>query len=151
METREQMSGNARAPGSETYEHGSDIGVRGRGASREAAFANAALAMMSVVTQPSSVLTGMPVRIECEAGDDEMLLVEWLDSLIYEMATRRMLFSRFDVTLDRPGHLIATAWGEPVDRQRHHPAVEIKGTTLTTLRVAREADGQWLAQCVVDV
>ena len=46
--------------------------------------------------------------------------------------------------------LEATAWGERVDPQRHHPAVEVKGATYTTLRVAREA-GAWVAQTVVDV
>jgi SHS2 domain-containing protein len=47
--------------------------------------------------------------------------------------------------------LRATAWGEAVDRIRHEPAVEVKGATHTALRVERQADGHWLAQCVVDV
>jgi SHS2 domain-containing protein len=66
------------------------------------------------------------------------------------MATRRMLFSRFEVRLDG-GRLDADAWGEPVDVGRHCPAVEIKGATYTELDVRRLADGAWLAQCVVDV
>jgi SHS2 domain-containing protein len=45
--------------------------------------------------------------------------------------------------------LVATAWGEPVDRSRHQPVVEPKGATMTALRVAREAT--WLAQTVIDV
>jgi tRNA nucleotidyltransferase (CCA-adding enzyme) len=46
--------------------------------------------------------------------------------------------------------LNAQAWGEPVDRVRHDPAVEVKGATYTTLRVARETEG-WIAQTVIDV
>jgi len=89
------------------------------------------------------------VTIACEAPDDELLLVDWLNSLIFEMSTRKWLFGRFAVRID--GHrLTATAWGEPVDRERHQPAVEIKGATYTALRVARE-NGQWIAQTVVDV
>jgi len=38
-----------------------------------------------------------------------------------------------------------------VDIARHRPAVEVKGATYTALRVAQEADGAWVAQCVVDV
>ena len=34
---------------------------------------------------------------------------------------------------------------------RHEPAVEIKGATYTALRVERQKDDTWLAQCVVDV
>jgi SHS2 domain-containing protein len=46
--------------------------------------------------------------------------------------------------------LTATARGEPVDVARHEPAVEIKGATYTALAV-EQTDGQWRAQCVVDV
>lgn len=53
------------------------------------------------------------------------------------MASRRMLFSRFELTLDDT-RLTATAWGESVDVARHRPAVEVKGATYTGLRVARE-------------
>jgi SHS2 domain-containing protein len=41
--------------------------------------------------------------------------------------------------------------GEPVDVARHTPAVEVKGATLTELAVRQEADGTWVAQCVLDV
>ena len=66
------------------------------------------------------------------------------------MATRNMLFGRFSVRV-AGGTLAATAWGEPVDRARHRPAVEIKGATYTALSVTQRGDGAWVAQCVVDV
>ena len=47
--------------------------------------------------------------------------------------------------------LRARAEGERVDRRRHEPAVEPKGATFTELRVGRDHDGEWLAQCIVDV
>ena len=49
------------------------------------------------------------------------------------------------------GELQAEIRGESVDRTRHTPAVEIKGATFTELAVRQQADGRWLAQCVVDV
>ena len=76
--------------------------------------------------------------------------MDWLNALVYEMATRRMLFAAFVVAIEGP-QLKATAWGEPVDRVRHEPAVEVKGATYTSLCVERRSDGTWLAQCVVDV
>jgi SHS2 domain-containing protein len=78
-----------------------------------------------------------------------LLLVDWLNALVYEMATRHMLFGRFDVAIDG-ATLKATAWGERVDVARHEPAVEIKGATYTALRLER-LDGHWVAQCIVDV
>jgi SHS2 domain-containing protein len=76
--------------------------------------------------------------------------VDWLNALVYEMATRSMLFSRFDVHSDGRT-LEARAWGEPVDVARHEPTVEIKGATMTALKVQRAPDGEWMAQCIVDV
>ena len=142
---------NPRAMGGrwEHFEHEADIGVRGFGPTKAEAYEQVALAMTAVVTDPSSVAARESVAIRCEAPDDELLLVEWLNQLIYEMATRKMLFGRFAVTVDGLA-LAGTAWGERVDVARHHPAVEIKGATFTALRVSHEASG-WLAQTVVDV
>jgi SHS2 domain-containing protein len=132
------------------FGHGADIGVRGTGATKAQAFEQAALAMTGVVTDPNGVAGREPVEIACSAPDDELLLVDWLNALVFEMSTRKMLFSRFDVHLE-PGQLRATAWGEPVDVARHEPAVEVKGATCTALRVQQLEDGSWIAECVVDV
>ena len=133
----------------EHFAHEADIGVRGFGANPAQAFEQAAIAMTAVITDPLGVRTLEAVSIQCEAPDLELLLAEWLNSLVYEMATRRMLFSRFEVHL-QPGGLSACAWGEPVEPRRHRPAVEVKGATYTALKVARTEDG-WFAQTVVDV
>ena len=136
--------------GFELFAHGADVGVRGRGPSKEAAFAAAARAMTAVLTDPDKVKAETQVSLTVEAPDDELLLLEWLNAVVFEMATRDMLFSRFDVKID--GHrLSGDLWGEALDRARHEPAVEIKGATLTALKVSREPDGGWLAQTVVDV
>jgi SHS2 domain-containing protein len=134
----------------EHFAHGADIGIRGRGATPAEAFAHAATALTAVVTDPGLVRPVAAVRIECRVADPELLLSEWLNSLVYHMATRRMLFSRFDVRVSGD-RLEADAWGEPVDIPRHAPAVEVKGATLTELAVRQEPDGRWLAQCVLDV
>jgi len=133
----------------EHYEHGADIGVRGFGVTEAQAFEQAALALTAVVADPAAVEPRAKIAIECEAPDDELLLAEWLNAIVYEMATRRMLFGAFRVSL-AGGRLVAEAEGETVDPSRHHPAVEVKGATYTTLRVA-PANGGWIAQTVVDV
>lgn len=125
------------------------MGVRGFGPTLADAFAQAALALTATIVDPWTVESRESVDIQCEAPDTELLLVAWLNELIYEMSSRRMLFGRFDVQIEGD-RLHARVWGEPVDRVRHRPAVEVKGATCTALRVARD-DGCWLAQTVVDV
>jgi SHS2 domain-containing protein len=133
----------------ETFAHDADIGVRGRGATLGEAFAHVGVALTAVVTDPGLVRETLSVAVACEAPDAETLLFDWLNALVYEMATRRVLFARYDVKVEGP-RLRAQAFGEPVDVARHGPAVEVKGATWTGLRVAREG-GSWVAQCVVDV
>jgi len=131
-------------------DHAADIGVRGVGMSRGQAFEQAALALTAIVAPIDAVEPRQRIDVFAENSDPELLFVEWLDALIFEMATRRMLFSRFEVEIEGD-RLRGCAWGEPVDIERHQPAVEVKGATLTELKVAQMADGMWIAQCIVDV
>jgi len=133
----------------EHYDHRADVGVRGFGATPAEAFEQAALALTAAVADPASVRPLERVELRCEAPDDELLLAAWLNALVYEMATRRMLFSKFRVRI-ADGELSAEAWGEPVLAARHHPAVEVKGATYTTLKIAHHGE-DWLAQTIVDV
>ena len=123
--------------------------MRGRGATLAEAFANAGRALTAVVTEPDSVREVLSVEIACQAPDPEALLFDWLNALVFEMATRRVLFARYEVKVEGSS-LAARAFGEPVEVGRHQPAVEVKGATWTGLRVAREGR-RWAAECVVDV
>jgi SHS2 domain-containing protein len=136
--------------GWEHFSHGSDIGVRGFGASVEEAFEQAAVALTAVVADVSRIRESETVEVRCDAPDLELLLVSWLNAVIYEMAVRTMLFRKFRVVTSGCS-LTGALVGEKVDPERHRVAVETKGATVTALRVHREQDGQWLAQCVVDV
>jgi SHS2 domain-containing protein len=102
-----------------------------------------------VVTH-AEVEANLAVEVRCEAPDLELLFVEWLHAIIYEMATRRMLFGHFAVTIE-DSRLAGTLWGEAVNIERHAPACEPKGATYTALRVSRDAGGIWSPACVVDV
>jgi len=134
----------------EHFEHQADIGVRGIGCSMAEAFVQAALALTAIITEPETVTPLQAVDIVCEEPDQELLLVDWLNALIYEIATRKMLFGRFEVQLDGP-RLQARVWGEPIQTGKHQLTVEIKGATFTALKVGQDDSGVWVAQCVVDV
>ena len=138
------------APSWEHFSHQADIGVRGYGHCPAEAFNQAALALIAVITDPRRIEPHDTLTIECRAPDLELLLVDWLNALIYEIATRHLLFCAFDVSIN--GHqLHATVWGEAIDPPRHQPAVEVKGATFTELHVEALEPDLWMAQCVVDV
>ena len=134
----------------EHFSHQADMGIRGRGASKEEAFEQAAMALTAVITDPNKVEPRTSIMVQQDDADDELLFADWINALVYEMATRKMLFGRFRVAF--AGHtLMGEAWGEPVDIAKHQPAVEVKGATYTALQVRQESGGEWIAQCVVDV
>lgn len=149
-----EIPGNRVEAGSaarwEHFRHGADIGIRGIGPDLATALEQAALALTGVICEPEEVRTLSAIRVACDGVDDEFLLVNWIDALVYEMATRGMLFGKFNVRVS-DHHIDATIHGEPIDVARHQPAVEVKGATLTGLRVYRDRHGRRVAECIVDV
>ena len=130
-------------------DHDADIGIVGTGRTLADAFEQVALGMTAIVTD-RPIAREERVSVTCEAPDFELLLVDWLNALIYEMATRNVLFGAFSVAID-DHRLLAEAWGEHVEPARHQPAQEVNGATLTGVDVHQDADGIWHARCVVDV
>ncbi|WP_392537794.1 archease [Legionella sp. 227] len=133
----------------EHFSHESDIGVRGYGSTVSEAFAMGALALTNVITRSQLVHPHKKIHITCEAPNQEILFVDWLNAIIYNMAIHNMLFREFDVAI-KGLKLNAIIAGEHVDISRHQPAVEVKGATFTELKVY-PSNNNWVAQCVVDV
>lgn len=144
------MSEKTKKVGWEHFSHQADIGIRGFGQNIQQAFAQAALAMTAVITDPDKVTPKQMVKIQCSDPDIEILFVEWLNCLVYEMDTRKMLFSKFDITIQK-NRLTAQVWGQKIDLKTHQPAVEVKAASYTELKVCQKSNSTWIAQCVVDV
>jgi len=134
----------------EHFDHDADIGIRGIAPTLEESFEQSALALTAVMTDLDSIKLTSSLSITCSAPDPEILFLDWINELIFQMTTKNLLFGRFEVAINKE-LLTATAFGEEVDREKHHPAVEIKGATFTELRVYQNADAMWVAQCIVDV
>lgn len=134
----------------ELFTHASDMGVRGRGKTIERAFENVGLALTSMVTDLQLVSPKESVKIKRSAPDLELLLLDWLNAIIYEMSTRNMLFCCYEVHI-KDLTLEATLIGEEVDRSRHAPIVEPKAATFSELKVEQLPDDHWLVQAVIDI
>ena len=134
----------------ETFEHGADVGIRGKGKSVSEAFENGAKSMFSLLVEDLDTITPeKSVIISCESFDLEGLFVAWLNSLLAESDMQRLVFSDFKVKI-QDLTLTGTAMGEPFDFSKHQRGVEVKGATFTEL-VVRQDGGWWIAQCIVDV
>jgi SHS2 domain-containing protein len=134
----------------EHFDHDADMGIRGIAPTLAESFEQAGLALTAVITEPDAVEETKSIAIKCQAPDIELLFLDWINELIYQMSVHHLLFGRFEVTIEN-NVLTATVAGETADQQKHQPAVEIKGATFTELRVYQNSEAMWISQCIVDV
>ena len=124
----------------EIVDHTADVGIIAYGADMSQAFANAARALFSLITELDSVREVFYRDIELTASDQESLLVEWLNELIYLFDAERVVFSRFDITELNDTRLKARSYGEKVDSSKHKLKTGVKAATYHMLKVD-QADG----------
>jgi SHS2 domain-containing protein len=137
----------------EILDHVADAGVRGIGATRDEAFAEAARGMFALMADLAAVQPTTGVHIEAQADTLEGLLVAWLGELLRERDVQGMLFSRFEVRIegeDGRWRLSGRAWGERIAPERHRLGVEVKAATYSGVRVEQRG-ADHIAQCVVDL
>ncbi len=108
----------------------------------------AAAAMFGVMADLTAIEPRRMVHVEFEEPDTELALVRWLNGLLAQARTNRLVLARFFLA-HAGAQWAGIAWGEPwqADAER---GVEVKGATLTMLSVSRIPTG-WEARCVVDV
>lgn len=111
------------------------MGIVAYGADISQAFANAARALFSLITELDDVEELLHRDIELVAPDEESLLVEWLNELIYLFDTENIVFKRFDVTKLNNTQLKARGYGEKVDSSKHRLKTGVKAATYHMLKV----------------
>jgi SHS2 domain-containing protein len=129
-------------------EHTADTGLVAQGSSLAEAFASAAYGLFSIMAELSRVREVESRSVVVSAEDDEELLFNWLNQLVYIFDVEHLLFKRFDITEFGEHGLKATCWGEKYDPSRHHLKLGVKSATYHMLKVDRERN---LVQVIFDV
>ena len=121
----------------EIIDHTADVGIIAYGASMNQAFANAARALFSLITELDNIEEVVYRDIELVAPDQESLLVKWLNELIYLFDTENIIFKRFDITQLNSTQLKAKSYGEKVDSSKHKLKIGVKAATSHMLKVEK--------------
>jgi SHS2 domain-containing protein len=137
-------------PPFEILEHPADIGFRAWGRTREEVFENAALALFSLTCDLETVEEKESRAIEVSASEQETLLYAWLAELLAVSEGEHIVFRRAVVSLAGADRVLATVYGEPFDRERHHSGTHIKAVTFHQLKIEESAEG-WCAQVFLDL
>jgi SHS2 domain-containing protein len=137
----------------EWVEHPSDIGFRAYGEDLPKAFENAGLALFEIMTDTGKVEPRKRVEIELLAEDPGALLYDWLDRLIALHDSEGLLFSKFEVEIERMPvglRLKGKAWGEFFDPSKHPERTAVKAMTYHLMEIHEDPAGCWV-QAVVDI
>jgi SHS2 domain-containing protein len=134
----------------EIFEHTADVGIRARAESLGGLFEDAARGFVSlIVADPTTVRPSERREIDIHSTDLGDLLLDWLNELLFEFDTARLILADFQVDIDDHA-LHGIAAGEVYDPDRHQLDHEIKAITYHGLDVSR-VDGDWEASVIVDV
>ncbi len=122
----------------EIVNHTADVGIRAYGADMSEAFANAARALFSLITELDDIEEAEYRDIELTAPDQESLLVAWLNELIYLFDAENIIFKRFDITEISNTQLKARSYGEKIDSSKHKLKTGVKAATYHMLKVDKD-------------
>ena len=130
----------------------SDVTFHAWGASLEELFSAAADATLNVMVrsvEPVRPLETRSVSVEADALD--LLLMRFLDELVYRKDVEELLLRATEVRVDTERNRVqAVLTGERIDPKRHELVADVKAVTLHDLRVERSATG-WDAHVTLDV
>ena len=138
-----------------TYlDHEADVGIRAIGSTLEEAFQEGAKAMLNVMWDISTIEERQNVSIESEARDIPELFVEALNEILFKQDVEGLALDRFEVDeikkVNDRYRLKGTAYGEPLNLDKHTVKTEVKAATYAGLRY-EEKEGQHIVQCILDV
>jgi SHS2 domain-containing protein len=134
----------------QTFEHTADLGLHIEAPDRNALFAEAGRAFLSILVEnPDDVRPECEETLEIKGTDLDFLLFDWLNELLLRFERDHVLLSEFDVKVDEQG-LKAKARGEPLERDRHELSHEVKAITYHQLEV-KQTDQGWQARVIVDI
>ena len=127
-----------------------DVGVRGWGATRAEAFAQATLGVFALLVTPEDVQERERREVRAQADSPEALLVAWIDECLYvhEIEGFVARSATLSVCTDSLAHGVLV--GEPTDPDRHRLGTVVKGATFHKVRVEAR-DDRHEVEVIVDV
>ena len=128
-----------------------DAAFQAEAESLDELFSTCAEAAFEVMADTTTIEHKSQEKVELTGESLEELMFDWLAELIYLKDTKAMLFSRFDVEIQKKEiyRLTATVWGEPADQKKHRVRVDVKAVTYHLLEVKKTED-KWTTKVILD-
>jgi SHS2 domain-containing protein len=127
--------------GFNVLDHTADIGIVAYGNNIEALFSNAATGLFSLMTDLDTIKDVDQKLIELTAEDPEILLVEWLNELIYIFEVDHIVFKRFEIEELTENRIKARCYGQHINPKHSKLEREIKAATYHMLKISKGDNG----------
>lgn len=136
----------------EYIDHTADVGVKAYGSDLRQVFANAALGLVDfmVETIDDPGRGGKTFEINLTAEDQEQLLVDWLNEVIFIMETESVVLNEFDVLVLEEKTFKANVSGHTYNEKNHRYKTEVKSATYHMLEIGREND-KYFGKILLDI
>jgi SHS2 domain-containing protein len=124
-------------PRFEVIDHTADVGIIAYGRNLKQAFANSAYGMFSLIADLDGVKEKVSRKVDIQSNDQEALLVDWLNELLYLFDVEHILFKKFEIISLSRKRLQARVYGEKVDTSRHQLKTAVKAATYHMLKIEK--------------
>ncbi len=129
-----------------------DVAIESRGDTLEELFSASATATFAVMVDTRGVHPKIRKELHLENPEIDGLLFDWLAELIYLKDSEFMVFSKFDIKINKDYgfHLDAVVFGEGINQSRHDLRCDVKAITFHLFDVY-ENEGKWISRFVLDI
>lgn len=135
-------------------DHPADLLLEVRGGSFAEVVENALYALYDCVVDVEAVRPEERIELEAGGADAAQALRALLAEALFLLDTEEFVgaAARVEARVG-PGTtaVLASVWGERLDRDRHGTKAEVKAVTYHGLAVEQDAGGGWLATVLLDV
>jgi SHS2 domain-containing protein len=118
--------------------------------SLESLFAECGKAVFMAITDIGLIDARLPVEFNISAESEEDLLFSFLSELIFLKDTKKMLFSAFDIEISGNYSLSCKAKGEPINRLKHQPRIDVKAATYHKMKITK-TDSVFTVRVILDL
>jgi len=138
----------------EFLEHTADAYIAAYGEDLVEAFENAALAVFETMTETEKVEPKIEEEIRVEGFDEKSLLYNWLEALLVKFEVSGNLYSKFKImSIEKTAdgyRLLAKAWGEPFNPEKHPQKVGVKAVTYHKMEIVKQK-GKVTVKFILDI
>ncbi|MBM4287828.1 MAG: archease [Deltaproteobacteria bacterium] len=147
------MTGTSKrhqSAGFRSLAHTADVGFKLWGETVADIFIQGAQSLYSLMTDRRRLRARQVQEVAVEAPDQEALLVEWLNYLLYLYDTQGFLARQIEIEEISPTRLHARLQGDTFDPRRHEVKTGVKAATYHQLAIRPTPEG-WEGHVIFDL